>query len=281
MDKQGRRIRGRKMKIALIQQHASEDRTENLSRGIRALREAAAGGASLVVYPELAFLRFFPQRKRLEQPAPWAETIPGPTTDRFAQLARELGVVVILNLYERDGDRAFDSSPVLDSDGTLLGVTRMVHIMEGECFHETDYYAPGDRGAPVYSTAVGRVGVAICYDRHYPEYMRALGLKGAQLGVVPQAGSVGEWPPGVFEAELQAASFQNGYFAALANRVGQEECLAFAGESFVTDPMGSVIARAPAGEDSILYADLDFALLEKCSARRHFLPDRRPEIYPL
>jgi N-carbamoylputrescine amidase len=269
------------MKIALIQQHASDDREENISRAIQALREAAAAGASLVAYPELAFLRFFPQRRRSEQPTPWSEPIPGPVTERFAQLARELGVVIILNLYERDGDRAFDSSPVLDADGTLLGVTRMVHIMEGQCFHETDFYAPGDRGAPVYSTAAGRVGVAICYDRHYPEYMRALGLKNAQLVVVPQAGSVGEWPPGVFESELQTASFQNGYFAALANRVGAEERLTFAGESYVTDPMGRVISRAPSCADCILYADLDYSLLEKSSARRHFLPDRRPAIYPL
>jgi N-carbamoylputrescine amidase len=269
------------MRIALVQQHATSDREENLERGVEALRAAASEGAALAVYPELSFNRFFPQRRRIEQPEPWAETIPGPTTDRFAQLARELGIVVVLNLYERDGERRFDSSPVIDSDGTLLGITRMIHIMDGACFHETDFYHPGDRGAPVYASSAGDVGVAICYDRHFPEYMRALALKGAQLVVVPQAGSVGEWPPGVFEAELQIASFQNGYFGALANRVGREECLTFAGESFVTDPMGRVMARAPAGEDSILLADLDFTLLKECSARRHFLRDRRPEIYPL
>jgi len=270
-----------RMKIALIQQRVTEDRETNVSRGIQSLRVAAAEGAQLVVFPELSFLRFFPQWKRSGQPPPWAETIPGPTTDRFSALARELGVVTVINLYERDGARTYDSSPVLDSDGTLLGVTRMVHIMDGPCFHEADYYHPGDRGAGVYSSSVGRIGVAICYDRHFPEYMRALALKGAQLVVVPQAGSVGEWPAGVFEAELQVAGFQNGYFTALANRVGPEECLTFAGESFVTDPMGRILARAPAGEDFILYAELDFALLEECVARRHFLPDRRPGIYPL
>jgi N-carbamoylputrescine amidase len=157
----------------------------------------------------------------------------------------------------------------------------MIHIMEGPCFHETDFYHPGDHGATVFPSAVGRLGVAICYDRHFPEYMRALGVKGAEIVVVPQAGSVGEWPAGIFEAELQVAGFHNGYFTALANRVGPEECLTFAGESFVTDPMGRVIARAPSGEDHILYADLDFSLLKECSARRHFMRDRRPDIYPL
>jgi N-carbamoylputrescine amidase len=269
------------MKIALIQQHATPDREENTRRGIAAVEQAASQGARLAVFPELAFLRFFPQRRRSEQPAPWAETIPGPTTELFSGLARRHGMVIVLNLYERAGAFTYDSSPVLDADGSLAGVTRMIHIMEGPCYHETDYYHPGDRGAEVYPTAAGRLGVAICYDRHFPEYTRALGVKGAELVVVPQAGSVGEWPPGVFEAELQVAAFQNGYFAALANRVGAEECLTFAGESYVSDPMGRIIARAPAGEDHILYADLDPAMLRECSARRHFLPDRRPEIYPL
>ena len=269
------------MKIALIQQHASPDREPNIRRGIKALEEAAANGSKLAVFAELAFLRFFPQRRRTEQPLPGTETIPGPTTEEFSRLARKLGIVVVLNLYEQADGRTFDSSPVIDADGNLLGVTRMLHIMEGPCFHETDFYCPGDRGAPVYATAAGRLGVAICYDRHYPEYMRALGVRGAEIVAVPQAGAIGEWPAGVFEAEMQVASFQNGYFSALSNRVGPEECLTFAGESFVTDPMGRVIARAPAGQDCILYADLDFSLLAQSAARRHFLPDRRPEIYPL
>jgi beta-ureidopropionase len=152
-----------------------------------------------------------------------------------------------LNFFERDGDRTFDSSPVIDADGSLLGVTRMVHITEYACFHEQGYYTPGDTGAPVYATRAGKIGVAICYDRHFPEYMRALALGGADLVVVPQAGATGEWPEGLYEAEMRVAAFQNGYFTALCNRVGQEDCLDFAGESFVCDPNGVVIARAAQG----------------------------------
>ncbi len=269
------------MRIALVQQHATNDREQNTARGVAAVRRAASAGAELIVFPELSFVPFFPQKKRSQQPTPWAETIPGPTTEQFARLAREIGVVIVINLYEREGNRTYDSSPVLDADGSLLGVTRMVHVMEGPCFHETDFYNPGDMGAPVYDSQAGRIGVAICYDRHYPEYMRALGLKGAEIVVVPQAGSAGEWTPGIFEAELQVAAFQNGYFAALANRVGEEECLTFAGESYVTDPNGRLVARAPAAQDFILSADLDFGLLGGCAARQHFLPDRRPDAYPL
>jgi len=188
-------------------------------------------------------------------------------------------VVIVLNLYERDGDRAFDSSPVMDADGKLLGVTRMVHITDYACFHEKGYYAPGDRGAPVYQTRFGKIGVAICYDRHFPEYMRALALAGAELVVVPQAGAVGEWPEGLYEAELRVAAFQNGYFAALCNRVGEEEKLTFAGESFVCDPLGNVLARAGQGIDQTLICEIDLEKTETSHARQLFLRDRRPELY--
>jgi N-carbamoylputrescine amidase len=126
---------------------------------------------------------------------------------------------------------------------------------------------------------VGKIGVSICYDRHYPEYMRALAVAGAELVVVPQAGAVGEWPEGLYEAELQVAAFQNGYFTALCNRVGSEECLDFAGESFVCAPDGRVVARAPQGEDHILLADIDLAEAAESHARKLFLRDRRPELY--
>ena len=161
------------------------------------------------------------------------------------------------------------------------GTTRMVHIADYECFYEKSYYAEGDHGAPVYDTAVGKIGVAICYDRHFPEFTRALGVNGAEIVVIPQAGTVGEWPDGLYEAELQVASFHNGYFCALANRVGVEDQMEFAGESFITDPDGKVIAQSPAGEDHILIADIDLTKVAESHARKMFFRDRRPDIYPL
>ena len=267
------------MKLALVQQAAGPDRAANVEKGLGAVRRAAAAGADLVAFAELAFDRFYPQRRATPDVLALAEPVPGPTTVAFASLARELGVVLVLNVFERAGDRAYDASPVIDADGTLLGVTRMVHITDYEHFHERGYYAPGDRGLPVYDTAAGRVGVAICYDRHYPEVMRALALGGADLVVVPQAGAVDEWPEGLFEAEMRVAAFQNGYFTALCNRVGEEERLTFAGASFVCSPAGEVIARAGEGTEEILYADVDVADAERSHARRLFLRDRRPELY--
>lgn len=267
------------MKIALIQQHAKKNHQDNIERGVEAFRKAAEAGAELVAFAELAFLPFLPQVKATPEAKATAEPIPGPTTEIFSSLAKEYGIVTVLNLFEKDGEHTYDASPVIDADGKILGVTRMVHIMDGLGFFEKGYYTPGDRKEFVFQTKVGRVGVAICYDRHYPEYMRALVLQGAEIVVVPQAGAVDEWPEGIFEGELQVAAFQNGFYAALVNRVGKEDVLHFSGESFVVDPYGRVIARAPQGQDTILYAECDFDRLQEAPAKKFFLRDRRPGFY--
>ena len=162
------------MKIALIQQHATKDKSANVARGLAALETAARNGAELACFAELAFEWFYPQRPAEPDFRELAEPIDGPTVTAFQRKAKELGIVTVINLYERDGDHTYDSSPVIDADGTLLGVTRMIHITEYPCFHEQGYYTPGDKGAPVFKTRAGTIGVAICYDRHFPEYMRAL-----------------------------------------------------------------------------------------------------------
>ena len=267
------------MRIALVQQHATLDREDNLARGVEAVRRAASEGAELICFAELAFEPFHPQTPPDGDPAEWAETIPGPITEVLCGVAKELGVVIVPNLYERAGDRTFDTSPVIDADGRLVGAARMAHIPDYPGFHEKSYYAPGDLGMPVFATAAGRIGVCICYDRHYPEAMRALAIRGADLVLVPQAGAADEWPEGLFEAEMRVAAFQNGFFVALCNRVGRERVLDFAGQSFVCDPHGAVIGRAARGTDKILLCDLDFDRTTDAPARRLFLPDRRPDLY--
>lgn len=270
------------MKIALVQQSCAEDKMLNLSRGLKAARKAASSGADIICFAELAFEPFYPQYQDPKDPAKHAEPIPGPITDAFSEIAKEFGVVIVLNLYEKEGDSLYDlydSSPVINTDGAILGTTRMIHITDYACFYEKAYYTPGNNGASVYETPFGKIGVAICYDRHYPEYMRALAVAGAEIVFIPQAGSVGEWPEGLYEAEVRTASFQNGYFTALCNRVGEEPKLTFAGESFVCDPEGKVIARAGTGTEEILYCDVDLEEIKSSHAQRLFLRDRRPELY--
>ena len=267
------------MKIALIQQHATKDKNSNVARGLAALEAAARGGAQLACFAELAFEWFYPQRPADRGFRDLAEPLDGPTVKAFQQKAKALGIVTVINLYERDGQHTYDSSPVIDADGALLGVTRMTHITDYPCFHEQGYYTPGDKGAPVYTTEAGRIGVSICYDRHFPEYMRALAVAGADLVIVPQAGAVDEWPEGLYEAEMRVAAFQNGYFTALCNRVGKEDCLDFAGESFVCGPDGEVLARAAKSRDEILFAEINLAKLNESNARKLFMRHRRPELY--
>ncbi len=266
-------------RIALIQQPCLADKSANIVRGIRAVKEASAKGAKIVCFAELAFEPFYPQEPAGDNVLDLAEPVPGPTTEKFSALAAELGIIIILNLYERDGNHAFDTSPVINKNGELLGKTRMIHITEYACFHEQGYYHPGDLGVPVYKTDFGNIGVAICYDRHYPEYMRALALYGADIVFIPQAGAVGEWPEGLYESEMRVAAFQNGYFTALCNRVGEESNLTFAGESFVCDPDGRVIARAGLGTEEILYCDIELKKNEESHARKLFFRDRRPDLY--
>ena len=151
--------------------------------------------------------------------------------------------------------------------------------MDGMGFYEKGYYTPGNVHTFVHQTRIGRVGIAICYDRHFPEYMRKLGLLEAEIVLIPQAGAVGEWPEGLFQAEIQVAAFQNGYYAALVNRVGKEDVLHFSGESFVVGPEGKILAQAPRDRDFILYADCDFSTIAQSPAKRFFIPDRRPDFY--
>ncbi|HJX26458.1 MAG TPA: nitrilase-related carbon-nitrogen hydrolase [Thermoanaerobaculia bacterium] len=269
------------MRAALAQLAASPDRAANLARALEVMVEAKQAGADLIAFPEVILDRFFPQVPGDRKALDLAEPIPGPIANRIAERARQLGLVTVFNLYELDGatGRRFDSSPVYDADGTLLGITRMVHITDYEGFHEQDYYHPGDHGVPVYQTRVGKVGVAICYDRHYPEVMRALGVAGAELVVIPQAGTIGEWPEGLYEAEVRTAAFQNGYFAILANRVGVEGKLHFSGESFAVDPEGTVLARGKSLEEDLVLVDLDLAACATSTARKLFWKHRRAELY--
>ncbi|PQJ33799.1 carbon-nitrogen hydrolase [Salinibacter sp. 10B] len=270
------------MDIALAQQFLPDNSHEAFQQGLNAIKDAANAGADLVIFPELSFSPFYPQipaEERDEDVLDLAEPIPGPTTESVADMAEQFGVVVVFNMLERDGDRTYDTSPVIDADGTLLGCTRMMHVTEYEHFHEQGYYTPGDTGAPVYDTAVGRVGVAICYDRHYPEYLRALALQDAEIVAVPQAGTMGEWPDGMYESELRVASFQHGFFGAMANRVGRENNLLFEGSSLVTDPSGRVVAQAPSGQAIILMASIDLDKCTEAPARKLFLQHRRPDQY--
>lgn len=266
------------VRIGLAQVAASDDIEANVQRGLEWVDRAAEQGCALCVFPEMAFHPFFPQHRADAAYFDWAEPIPGPITEAFQERAREHGMVVIPNLFELAGPgRHYDASPLIDADGELLGVARMVHIAEEPGFNERFYYWPGDTGFVVRNTAAGPIGMAICYDRHFPEHLRALTVGGAEIILSPFAGTTGD-PGEGYVLEMQGAAFSNAVFIACCNRVGEEATLTFAGGSFVVDPAGRLIATA-GSEEELLVVDLDLGEIARNRNQRPWLRDRRPELY--
>jgi beta-ureidopropionase len=273
----------RNLRVALAQVAVRPEREENVSRALRMMADAAGAGAQLIVFPEMSVDPFFPQYRAEKRFFDWGVPVPGSLTDRFQEEAAGLGLATVINLFERAAPgRYFDCSPVFDTEGRYLGKQRMTHILEGPGYNERYYYWEGDSGYPVFDLGPARVGVAICYDRHFPEAMRALALGGAEVIVVPTATARLEAQfRAVWEVEMQATAVANGVFVAVANRAGVDDTLAFFGRSFAVDPYGRVLARAPEDDVALLLADLDLDLVEESRRDMPFLRDRRPETYGL
>jgi N-carbamoylputrescine amidase len=229
----------------------------------------------------MSFDPFFPQYRADKRYFDWGTPVPGPLADRFGDRAAELSMATVINLFERAAPgRYHDCSPVFDQEGSYLGKQRMTHILEGPGYNERYYYWAGDSGYPVFDIGPVKIGVAICYDRHFPEGMRALALGGAEVIVVPTAtASMEAQFRAVWEVEMQAAAVSNGVFIAVANRAGVDDTLTFFGSSFAVDPYGRVLARAPQDDVALLLVDLDLDLVEEARRDMPFLRDRRPETY--
>lgn len=276
----------RNLRIALAQVAVTPEREDNVARALGMMADASASGAQLIVFPEMSVDPFFPQYRAEKRFFDWGVPVPGPLTDQFQEKAAKLGLATVINLFERAAPgRYYDCSPVFDAGGSYVGKQRMTHILEGPGYNERYYYWPGNSGYPVFevgsaTTGPIRIGVAICYDRHFPEGMRALALGGAELIVVPTAtASLEAEYRAVWEIEMQAAAVANGLFIAVANRAGVDDTLSFFGSSFAVDPYGRVLARAPENDVALLLVDLDLDLVEQARRDMPFMRDRRPETY--
>ena len=267
---------GAGVKVALIQMSMQDEIDLNLNKSLDMLEQAAAKGAALIVFPELQLSPFFPQfpQQNADQ---YLLAIDDPRILQIQSKTKQLGVVVVPNIYLAEGDKKYDACPVIDNNGQVLGVSKMVHIVQIPQFYEQDYYAPSDKGFIVYDTAAGKVGVVICFDRHYPESIRACALAGAQIVVIPTAIMSGE-PLEKFEWEVRLAAWQNNIFIAICNRVGLEGEMDFCGNSLVVDPEGDIIAQAGC-EEEILFADADYGQIEKSRKARPYLALRRGDIF--
>jgi N-carbamoylputrescine amidase len=248
-------------------------------------RDAAAQGAQVICFQELFYGPYFgiTQDKKYYR---YAEPADGPIVQRFAALARELSMVMVLPIYEEaDTGIYYNTAVLVDADGTVLGKYRKNHLPHVEKFWEKFYFRPGNLGYPVFDTAVGKVGMYICYDRHFPEGWRELGLNGAHMVFNPNATKPG-LSNRLWEIEQPAAAVANGYFVLAPNRVGLEDneygadAVNFYGSSQIVDPRGNYVGALGSGEhEELLVRDLNMDLVQEMRDDWQFYRDRRPDSY--
>ena len=211
-----------------------------------------------------------------------AEPVPGPTTERLAEYAAKYKMAMIVPIYEKEAPGIlYNSAAVIDADGTYLGKYRKTHIPHTAGFWEKFFFRPGNLGYPVFDTAYAKIGVYICYDRHFPEGARALGLNGAEIVYNPSA-TVKGLSSHLWELEQPAHAVANGYFMGCVNRVGIEQPWnlgEFYGRSYFVDPRGQIIAQASEDQDELLTAELDLDLIDEVRSTWQFYRDRRPDAY--
>ena len=211
-----------------------------------------------------------------------AETVPGPTTERMAAYAKKYNMVIIVPVYEKEqAGVLYNTAAVIDADGTYLGKYRKNHIPHTGGFWEKFFFKPGNLGYPVFQTKYAKLGVYICYDRHFPDGARCLGLNGAEIVYNPSATTVGQ-SQYLWKLEQPAHAVANGYFMGCINRVGTEapwNLGKFYGTSYFVNPLGEIFACASQDKDELLVAEFDLELIEEVRNKWQFYRDRRPETY--
>jgi N-carbamoylputrescine amidase len=279
------------VRLALVQMACTDDLQRNVREAERHVRAAAAQGARLVLLPELFEFLYWPQVEDERWFALAHEVDGHPFLARFQALAAELGVVLPVSFFEKAGQAHFNSLQMIDADGRALGVYRKSHIPDGPGYEEKYYFNPGDTGFKAWRTAVGTVGVGICWDQWYPECARAMALQGAELLLYPTAiGSEPEASGGLdtkdmWQRAMQGHAVANATYVAAANRVGTERSLdgraeaAFYGSSFVADPTGAKVAEADRASEALVLADLHLGAARRFRAGFGFFRDRRPDLY--
>jgi len=279
--------------VGLVQMAMSADPQENVEKAAARVAEAARRGAQVVCLPELYRSPYFCQREDASL-FDLAEPVPGPSTERLSKVAREHGVAVVVPIFERRAPGLYHNSAVLlDADGRTAGLYRKMHIPDDPAFYEKFYFTPGDLGFQAVQTRFAKVGTLICWDQWYPEGARLAALRGAELLLFPTAigwhphekDSHGAAQRDAWRTIQRGHAIANGCFVAAVNRVGFERPapgdpgLEFWGSSFLCDPLGVVLAEAPADREELLVAEVDPARIEEVRRGWPFLRDRRVDAY--
>ena len=266
------------MRVGLIQFSASNEVADNVTRAESMLEEAKRQGAEIVCLQECFNTWFFAQTLDADAQA-FAEPLDGASVTRMRKTAKQLSLHLVVPFYERAmAGELYNSAALVDDTGEILGVYRKHHIPMSSHFNEKFYFRPGNSGFPVFETALGRIGIMICYDRHFPESARALGLAGAEYVFVPTATTTRGYSRSVWETELKGHAIANGFWVTGVNRVGTELESTYYGASVMVDPIGEIVAQAGDGEE-VLVADLPRDRIEQVRKVWPFYRDRRPDAY--
>ena len=284
----------RELKIGFLQQHNTADRKDNMLRLARGIADLAQRGAQLIVLQELHNSLYFCQTEDVEK-FDLAEPIPGPSTSFFGELARENGVVIVTSLFERRAAGLYhNTAVVIESDGSIAGRYRKMHIPDDPAYYEKFYFTPGDLGFNPIDTSVGRLGVMVCWDQWYPEAARLMALSGAEILIYPTAiGYAASDTPDEQQRQREAwTTVQRGHAVAngipvlAVNRVGHEpdpsgqtEGIQFWGSSFIAGPQGELLYRASEDEEESIIVNIDMTHGENVRRWWPFLRDRRIEEY--
>lgn len=264
------------MKIAFAQMKIDSDLKTNLDNTLGYMEEAKKEGADLIFFPEVQLSPFFPQFENRDV----SQYVIKEKDDCLKQIilkSKELELYSSPNVYLEKEGKKYDASLMIDRNGELMGISKMVHIFQGEKFYEQDYYSPSDNGFQVYDTDFGKVGIVICFDRHLPESIRTCALKGAEIIIIPTANTKGENLE-MFEWEIRVQAMQNNVFIAMCNRVGKEFDMDFAGESLLVDPNGDLLVKMNDLE-GLTVVEIDLSMVQKVRKARPFINLRRPESY--
>ncbi|MBQ8161547.1 MAG: carbon-nitrogen hydrolase family protein [Clostridia bacterium] len=254
------------MRIALAQMKMVSDMEENYQKSIDLIAEAARREADLICFPEIQLSPFFPQYAHHDVSS-FVITLEHPYVKGICEACRKNEVFAAPNFYVEENGCRYDMSLLIDEQGEMIGRQKMVHIAQCKQFYEQDYYTPSEEGFSVFDTKFGKIGIVVCFDRHYPESIRTEALRGAGLIIIPTANTKAE-PSDLFQWEVKVQAFQNSVNVAMCNRVGLEGDMEFSGESIVADFDGETIALAGENEE-LLIAEID---LPGACARR----DQRP-----
>lgn len=269
------------MKIAMYQMSNAGSIEDNVIKTMAAIKEAALNKADIILFPEVQFTEFFPQFPA-QNKSEYQIELDSDIIRNMQAVCKEYNIMAVPNIFlksdvDSSQQKAYDASLIIDKNGKILGIQKMVHIAQAEQFYEQDYYIPADDGFKVFDTQCGKIGIVVCFDRHYPESVRTEVLKGADLILVPTVNTKQE-PMEMFEQEIRVQAFQNSVYIAMCNRIGKEADMEFAGESIVVDPNGNVIQKADDAE-RIIYADIDLGQAKKIRDSKPYTSLRRKEWY--